>query len=231
MSYNITEVTVVPQTGQRHTATLIFMHGSGWNGVLSKNDLESVFGQEFTFPHIRVVYPTSPERPYTPSNGLLQRVWFDRQAVDINAAEDVSTIKPMAEELNKLIDKEVSLGIDIKRIVVGGFSMGSSMALQMGYCFRSDVGGIVALSSFLNERSNVYKVLESVPEVERPPLFMCHGDSDKVVPCAWGERTFAQLQQRGVKGDFHSFPGLNHSLCKREVELMKKWLVDLLPDV
>lgn len=44
---------------------------------------------------------------------------FYRQAVDINAAEDVSTIKPMAEELSKLIDKEVSLGIDIKRIVIG----------------------------------------------------------------------------------------------------------------
>ncbi|XP_063605356.1 lysophospholipase-like protein 1 [Penaeus indicus] len=190
MSYNITEVTVVPQTGLRHTATLIFMHGSGWNGVLSKNDLEMVFGQEFSFPHIRVVYPTSPERPYTPCNGKIQRVWFDRQAVDISAPEDVSSIKPMAEELNRLIDKEVSLGIDVKRIV-----------------------------------------LESVPEAERPLLFMCHGDSDKVVPWAWGERTFAQLQQRGVKGEFHSFPGLNHSLCKREVELMKKWLVDLLPDV
>ncbi|XP_047494356.1 lysophospholipase-like protein 1 [Penaeus chinensis] len=231
MSHNITEVTVVPQTGLRHTATLIFMHGSGWNGVLSKNDLEMVFGQEFSFPHIRVVYPTSPERPYTPCSGMLQHVWFDRQAVDISAQEDVSSIKLMAEELNKLIDKEISLGIDVKRIVIGGFSMGSSMALQMGYCFRPDVAGIIALSSFLNQTSNVYKVLETEPEGERPPLFMCHGDSDKVVPFAWGERTFAQLQQRGVKGEFHSFPGLNHSLCKREVELMKKWLVDLLPDV
>ncbi|XP_042870591.1 lysophospholipase-like protein 1 isoform X2 [Penaeus japonicus] len=204
---------------------------SGWNGELSKKDLEMVYGQQFSFPHIRVIYPTSPQRPYTPAQGVLQNVWFDRQAVDISASEDVSTIEPMAEELSKLVEKEVSLGIDIKRIVVGGFSMGSSMALQMGYCFRPDVGGIVALSSFLNYGTNVYKVLESRPEAEYPPLFMCHGESDEVVPSAWGENTFAQLQQRGVKGEFHTFPGLNHNLCQREVELLKEWLVNLLPDV
>lgn len=51
-----------------------------------------------------------------------QRTQLYRQAVDISAPEDVSSIRPMAEELNKLIDKEISLGIDVKRIVVGLYS-------------------------------------------------------------------------------------------------------------
>lgn len=36
--------------------------------------------------------------------------------------------------------------------------MGGSMALQMGYRFRPEVGGIFSLSSFLNRGSKVYEV-------------------------------------------------------------------------
>lgn len=36
--------------------------------------------------------------------------------------------------------------------------MGGSMALQMAYRFRPDIGGVFVLSSYLNKGSKVYQV-------------------------------------------------------------------------
>lgn len=222
--------TVVCQPN-RHTASVIFMHGSGGTGVIAKQSLNMVLGRSFSFPHIRVVYPTAPLRPYSLCDGDLVHVWFDRHELSQSVPEDLTSIEPIAEEVSQLVDQEVSRGVDVKRIFLGGFSMGGSLALQMGYRFRPDIGGIFVCSSFLNHGSKVYEVLESSPETRRPPLFMSHGEEDEMVPLEWGRHTFKQLQQRGVSGELHSFPKLDHSINIKELTLLQDWLLKNLPDV
>lgn len=196
-----------------------------------KESVKILFGRNFSFPHIRILYPTAPERAYTPSFGMRQHVWFNRHDVEISAPEDLSTVEPMAEEINKLIDQELRLGVDIKRIVLGGFSMGGSMALQMGYRFRPEVGGVFSLSSFLNRGSKVYEVLKTSQDANYPPLFMCHGERDDVVPYEWGDETFRDLRELQIKGEFHTFPRMFHTLCRKELEMLHHWLLQILPEV
>ena len=35
-------------------------------------------GNNLVFPHLRIIYPSAPARPYTPADGMMQSVWFDR---------------------------------------------------------------------------------------------------------------------------------------------------------
>ncbi|KAG7164132.1 lysophospholipase-like protein 1 [Homarus americanus] len=229
MSSKILQMTISAQSKPVHTASIIFMHGSGGTGPMSKEGIKITLGKRLTFPHIRILYPTSPLRPYTPSNGYLQHVWFNRHSISLEAPEDLTTIEPMAEEINNLIDQEIQQGIDVKRIILGGFSMGSSLAMQMGYRFRKDIGGVFVLSSFLNQHSKVYEALESSPDDSRPPLFMCHGEKDDVVPYVWGEHTFKELQRRGVPGEFKSFLNLYHAVNKEELIMLQEWILQQLP--
>lgn len=43
-------------------------------------------------------------------------------------------------------------------LLLGGFSMGGSMAMHLAYRNHQDVAGVFALSSFLNKTSAVYQV-------------------------------------------------------------------------
>lgn len=58
----------------------------------------------------------------------------------------------------QLIDAEQSNGVPCNRIIVGGFSMGGALSLYLAYRFKLSLAGCVAMSSFLNRNSLVYKV-------------------------------------------------------------------------
>ncbi|XP_073078047.1 lysophospholipase-like protein 1 isoform X2 [Manis javanica] len=46
----------------RHSASLIFLHGSGDSGQGLKMWIKQVLNQDLTFQHIKIIYPTAPPR-------------------------------------------------------------------------------------------------------------------------------------------------------------------------
>ncbi|XP_055437891.1 lysophospholipase-like protein 1 isoform X2 [Bubalus kerabau] len=46
----------------RHSASLIFLHGSGDSGQGLRTWIKQVLNQDLTFQHIKVIYPTAPPR-------------------------------------------------------------------------------------------------------------------------------------------------------------------------
>jgi len=218
---------IVAQTQAKPTGSLIFLHGSGSCGADMKEYVRFLSGKLF-FPHIRILYPTARTRPYTLNQGEPSNVWFDRVKLAPDVPEHVDTIKETAQDILQMIEGEVKLGIPLKRIVVGGFSMGGAMALHIGYKYTKDLAGVFALSSFLNEGSQVYKELEKKPE-GLPPLLMCHGGRDTVSFHEWGLNTFNNLQALGVQGRFESYNHLDHELSKKELVLLQEWLLERIP--
>lgn len=58
-----------------------------------------------------------------------------------------------------------------------GFSMGGCLAMHTGYHLNRNLGGIFALSTFLNNQSIVFESLDNKAADEKlPPLKMFHGD-------------------------------------------------------
>ncbi|XP_039507182.1 lysophospholipase-like protein 1, partial [Pimephales promelas] len=110
----------------------------------------------------------------------------------------------------------------------GGFSMGGAMALHLVSRYQPDVAGIFALSSFLNKDSVVYQAVENATQRPLPELLQCHGTADELVFHSWGKETNSLLEKAGLNTSFHSFPDLNHQLCRQELELLRSWILKKL---
>ncbi|KAM9316855.1 lysophospholipase-like protein 1 [Gastrophryne carolinensis] len=214
----------------KHTASVIFLHGSGDSGPGIRSWIREILKKDLAFKHIKVIFPTAPARPYTPMMGMMSNVWFDRHKISINSPEHLESIDFMCRMLTDLIKEELACGIQKKRILLGGFSMGGAMAMHLAYRYHRDVAGVFALSSFLNENSIVYKELEESQQ-GAPELYQCHGQADELVFHQWGERTNTMLQARSVPSSFHSFPNLYHELGLSELEQLKSWILKKLPEV
>ncbi|KAM5164574.1 lysophospholipase-like protein 1 [Mantella aurantiaca] len=213
----------------KHTASVIFLHGSGDSGQGVRSWIREVLKKDLAFKHIKVIFPTAPARPYTPMMGTMSNVWFDRYKISIDSAEDLESVDSMCNTLTDLIREEMASGIQKHRIVLGGFSMGGCMSMHLAYRHHRDVAGVFALSSFLNENSIVYKELERCQQ-SLPELFQCHGQADQLVFHQWGERTNTLLKGLGVPLSFHSFPNLYHELGLQEMEQLRTWILQKLPD-
>ncbi len=73
--------------------------------------------------------------------------------------EDPVSINHSGELLKQLIQNEQqNHGVKKRKVIVGGFSMGGTMALHLAYRFTQSIAGVFALSSFLPPDSSVYSV-------------------------------------------------------------------------
>ncbi|KAJ7985672.1 hypothetical protein DPEC_G00354490 [Dallia pectoralis] len=222
----------VSPTG-KHSASVIFLHGSGDTGRGVRAWVKDVSVPDMVFPHIRVVYPTAPARPYTPMRGALSNVWFDRLKISQDCPENLESIDVMASSLGEVIQEEIRAGVPKSRIIIGGFSMGGAMALHLACRYHPDIAGVFALSSFLNKDSVVYSEVEkrATAGSPLPELFQCHGTGDELVAHKWGQNTMVLLKQAGLAVSFHSFSDLQHQLSQPEMELLRSWiLTKLIPN-
>lgn len=226
----VTKLNVVQATA-KHTATLIFFHGSGDSGdnikeylrILNKNE-------ELKFPHIKIIYPSAPLQPYTPIGGELSNVWFDRSDISKSVLEEKASIDAVCEELSWIFDKEVAAGIPYDRIAVAGFSMGGALSFHLAYRFKRSLAGCCTMSAFLNDNSVVYEALKKAGTENAPPLLQFHGDADSLVPIAWGEETFKILNELGIKGEFVRLKNIDHELTSPVIKRLKAWLLNVLPE-
>ncbi|XP_063392757.1 lysophospholipase-like protein 1 [Cydia fagiglandana] len=217
-------------TGPKHTATVIFFHGSGDTGGNMK-EWVNIMARNFTFPHIKVMFPTAPLQPYTPNGGAMSNVWFDRANISIDAPEKLDSISKIEVEVKDLIQGENKLGIPSNRIIIGGFSMGGSLSFHAAYRWDRNIAGAFVFSSFLNNGSVVYQELKNASSSTLPPLLQCHGDNDDVVPMEWGKTTYNELKTLGAPIQFHVLERLGHQINKRGLNLIRDFIEKHLPDV
>eukprot|EP00075_Anas_platyrhynchos_P019516 XP_027308769.1 lysophospholipase-like protein 1 [Anas platyrhynchos] len=196
----------------RHSASLIFLHGSGDTGQGARTWIKQILNQDMAFQHIKVIYPTAPARPYTPMKGAFSTVWFDRYKISNECPEHIESIDSMCRGLTDLINDEVKNGIAKNRILIGHFLYSVEMLIQAHWALPPVV------------TCTLKKTKSILPE-----LFQCHGTADELVLYSWGEETNKMLKSLGVSTSLHTFPNLNHELNRTEIEKLKTWILNKLP--
>jgi len=222
--------TNIVQATRKHTATVFFFHGSGGTAEDLKAWVDLLNRGKLQFPHIKLIYPSAPSQPYTPINGMMQNVWFDRISISNEVPEHIESLNSMCQNVSALIDREVADGIPFSRIILGGFSMGGCLALHLAYRYRTAVAGCFTMSSFLNKGSIIYEHLKNNPEHGKIPLVQYHGTVDTLVPIEWGEESAKNLKDLGVNVRFMPLQNTEHELNRAEIHTWKDWLLDILPD-
>jgi phospholipase/carboxylesterase len=149
------------------------------------------------------------------------RAWYDIAMNDIARLPDERGIRASQAEVEALIAREKTRGVDASRIVLAGFSQGGAIALQAGLRHPERLGGIVALSTYLPLQDSL--AAEAAPANRATPIFMGHGTQDPIVPLALAEASAAALRTHGYDVEWHAWP-MPHSVCAEEVQLLAEFL-------
>mmetsp|Transcript_33375 Transcript_33375/g.88603 ORF Transcript_33375/g.88603 Transcript_33375/m.88603 type:complete len:296 (-) Transcript_33375:294-1181(-) len=225
-------------------SVIIFLHGSGDTGGGIGSALKA-YG--FKLPSTKIICPTAPLRKYSlyGEHGL-SNVWFDRKGLHPSAKEDVEGMAATTHSLRTLIDAEVaSTGVPLSRMFLGGFSMGGGMSLRAGLAdplLSKELAGVFALSSFLAEESVVVPAVAAATATASassaapgrvPPVLMCHGEDDDLIPIDWASETADRLRAAGLGGgggggsaglEWREFSGLGHEVRPDELAFVREWV-------
>ncbi|MEW5303355.1 MAG: hypothetical protein WDW38_001681 [Sanguina aurantia] len=191
---------------------VIMLHGLGDSGE-GWRDVGPQLQQQL--PGIKFVFPTAPERAVTLNNGYRMNAWYDIPTLEsINSSEDKEGLLESKRYIEELVAREVAAGTPSTRVLVGGFSQGGAVALLM---LRSNVklAGVMALSTYLPLR-DLPGVLSE--ENKGAPIFMGHGDADRVVSYAFGQQTETRLKGLGADVEFRTYRNMAHSACAEEMK-------------
>lgn len=168
--------------------------------------------------------------------GMSMPAWFDIDHLD-NAAFtgmlqgdrpgfDPEGVRESLEYVQALIERELDLGIPANRIIIGGFSQGGHIALKAAMKSREQLGGCIALSTWLEADKNMQILQENL----QTPIFFGHGSADPLIPLPVANATNHILQELGCKSvEFKTYPGMQHSACAEELQDLKRFLNSVIP--
>lgn len=221
----VTVLEEINQLNNEPSACLIFLHGVGRSGKYEKSKFIKLLGENVSFKHIKIIFPTSPVKHFS-LFGKETNCWFNAEEENGRMKTSLSEINEAAESLKDIINELEKCGIKRDRIVIGGESQGGMISLHAAYRFYPEIAGVVAVSACLPEQHTVYKAAKELEK--RPPLLMLHSSKDAMIPFDWGKIAFDRLVAVGVEGKFHEIAEASHELILEELEIIYKWVEAVL---
>ncbi|CAF0758263.1 unnamed protein product [Adineta ricciae] len=219
---------VIPAT-DKHTATLIFLHGLGDVGE-SWLEVFDMYNIPKTVRHVKFIFPTAPIRKITLNNGMPMTGWFDALGLNRSSKEDQNGILEASTYVNSLVEEEIKNGISSERIMIGGFSQGGATALHTALTTPHLLAGVLALSTWLPLSSAFPDALVAGDKKLNLPVLQCHGNRDPVVEIQWGRMTEGLFKIMGFKEYvFKEYRGMVHSSSDEEIHDVVNFIKKYLP--
>ena len=181
------------------TNRLVLLHGWGADA----NDLVPV-GKLLTerLKHRFEIVSFSAPQPHPSGSG---RQWYPLYP---HKWEQVpKAVLDLEKRLNNLCFKHIPLN----KTLLLGFSQGGAMALELAT--RNKFAGVFAFSSYPHP--------ELKPLKNMPPVFLCHGNLDQVVPKAASQKSFDILLKNGIKSELYFFDG-GHEITNNLIQYCRK---------
>ena len=208
------------ETGVAPRHSIIWLHGLGADG----EDFVPI-AKEIHLPFaVRYIFPHAPKQPVTINGGYVMRSWYDIVATDIGSQQDAGGVRASQVEIEKLIEQERSRGVLLENIILAGFSQGGAIALHTGLRYASQLGGIIALSTYL-PLADTFD-LEASVAARHTPILMAHGRSDPIVPYSFGQASAKLLLQKNYQLEWRDYD-MPHSVCNDEVKDIEHWLTSI----
>lgn len=212
-------IIIEPQHPAKHA--VIWLHGLGadahdFEPIVTQLQLPTELGMRFIFPN-------APLRPVSLYGGMPARAWFDLfpRGNDFGFLE--AELVDMAHQIEHLIHGQIANGIAAQRIILAGFSQGGAMAIYTGLTFSEQLGGMMGLSTLLPGAADL-----AAQAKHRPPVLLAHGTQDDIVPYARGVELSNALNQAAFPVTWHSYEGMSHSVCDKEVHDIRQWFLQTL---
>ena len=189
-----------PAAGGDAEQLVILLHGLGADGA-DLIDLAPHLAQNL--PHAAFVAPNAPQPCDMAPYGYQ---WFSLQDRHPDRVE--AGVRAVAPVLDAFIDAELAAhGLADDRLALLGFSQGCMMSLHVGLRRASACAAILGYSGRLVAADSLADEISA-----RPPVLLCHGTADPVVPFVSMAAAAAALEAAGVEVTTLERPGLGHGL-------------------
>ncbi|MGV7235201.1 MAG: alpha/beta hydrolase [Nitrosomonadaceae bacterium] len=214
---------IVIETGNQPTHSILWMHGLGADGndfvpIVQKLNLQSGVCTRFVFPH-------APLQPVSINNGAVMRAWYDISGQNLSYEEDATGIRTSQSAIEKLISREKQNGIKPENIVLAGFSQGGAIALHTGLRYPDKLAGILVLSGYLPLAETL--IIDTHQSNASTHIFMAHGNNDPVISPDLAISSKQKLLELGYSVNLNMYR-MAHSVCNEEITDISKWLKQVL---
>ena len=135
-------------------------------------------------------------------------------------------MRPGVERSRKLLfallDAQRAAGFPTAQTILGGFSQGSLMSLDVACRYPHKLAGVVGISGYVCEPETLLKELSPVAREQK--LLVTHGTHDPLLPIAGSRRQIQLLQQAGLNVQWREFTKEHTIAGQAEVDLIREFV-------
>jgi phospholipase/carboxylesterase len=124
--------------------------------------------------------------------------WYDF------AGDSVPGVKHSRGLLLELLQAQHAKGFPAAQMVLGGFSQGCLMSIDVGLRYPQRLAGIVGISGYVCEPDALLAELSPVAAEQR--VLFTHGTMDPMIPHALVRKQVDHLKSAGLHIEWHEFP-------------------------
>jgi phospholipase/carboxylesterase len=195
----------IPAREKDSKRLLVMLHGLG-----DSREGYRWMPEELALPWLNYLLVDAPDAYY---GGFS---WFEF------AGDIVPGVGRSRKLLFDLLDAQRAKGFPTEQTVLGGFSQGCLMSIDVGLRYPRRLAGIVGISGFVCEPERLLRELSPVGKEQR--LLITHGDFDPMVPIGMTRRQIQQLQAAGLNIDWREFPKAHTIAGESELALMRSFI-------
>lgn len=210
--------------------TLVLLHGFGAPG----DDLAGLADMISVPPGTTLVFPEALHDLSDLAGPMYRgaRAWWMIDMLRLEVAINTGAIRDLPNDIPEGLDDaraamigfldalEKQEGISLDRLVLGGFSQGAMLSMDVALHSKRKLRGLVLLSgSYIAEREWKPRMSERAGT----PVFQSHGVSDPILPFEIAERLRDELVTAGLGVEFHRFPG-GHAIPPNVMNELGRWL-------
>lgn len=192
---------VQPRSGNKPKRLVIILHGLGVDGE-NLIDIARVMNRfipdtHFIAPNAPHPYDFEPERYYQ---------WFS--IINRTPEKSLAGARDAEKHLNEFIDYQLKhFGLTEKDLVVIGFSQGAMMSLHTCLRRKNPIALVVGFSGALIAPEILTEEIKS-----KPPVLLCHGNDDEVVPVSRIHEAEDALKKNQVSVQAYTYDNIGHSI-------------------
>jgi phospholipase/carboxylesterase len=142
--------------------------------------------------------------------------WFDF------AGDIVPGVVRSRKLLFDLLDEQRAKGFGGEQIVLGGFSQGCLMSIEVGLRYPHRLAGIAGISGYVCEPEKLVKELSPVALQQR--LLITHGTQDPMIRFAEVRQQMDILKAAGLNLEFHEFVKAHTIAGEEEIEVIRNFV-------
>lgn len=122
----------------------------------------------------------------------------------------------------EVLDAMRAQGWPTEQTVIGGFSQGGLMAIEVGMRYPHKFAGVMCISGLVCEPDKLIQELSPLAREQR--VMATHGTLDAVLPLAVTKRQMRHLQHAGVNLAWHEFQKEHTIAGEEEITLVRDFI-------